>query len=203
MKKKLQPTGKCPRVKKLMLIMRLTILFIAFSILSTSASVYSQSTRLTVKMKNSRIADVFDRIEQQSEFYFFYNRDKFDDNRLVSIDVKGKTVEQILDELFKGQAVTYEIVDRNILVKTENKFPGVSKSRQQTGTVTGKVIDGSQQPVPGASVVVRGTTIGTVTDINGGYSLKDIPNNATLRFSFIGMETQEIPVAGKMSSTLL
>jgi TonB-linked SusC/RagA family outer membrane protein len=193
MKKKSQQMGICcPHVKKLMLIMRLTILFIAFSILSTSASVYSQSTKLTLKMKNSRIADVFDEIEQQSEFYFFYNRDNFDDNRLVSVNVEGKTIEQILDELFEGQAVTYEIVNSNVLIKTQSNFPGIAETQQQM--ITGKVTDSSGLPLPGVTVVVKGTTQGTVTDGDGNYSISDIPENATLVFSFVGMRTQELIV---------
>jgi TonB-linked SusC/RagA family outer membrane protein len=143
-------------------------------------------------MKNSRIADVFDEIEQQSEFYFFYNRDNFDDNRLVSVNVEGKTIEQILDELFEGQAVTYEIVNRNVLIKTQSNFPGIAETQQQM--ITGKVTDSSGLPLPGVTVVVKGTTQGTVTDGDGNYSISDIPENATLVFSFVGMRTQELIV---------
>ena len=81
--------------KKLWLIMRLTLLLIVLSVFSSTASVYSQSTKLTLKMKDTRIADVFDAIEQQSEFYFFYNRDYFDDNKKVDVEFEGKKIETI------------------------------------------------------------------------------------------------------------
>ena len=101
MKKKSEALGVLnPRAKKLLLIMRLSIFLVLISVLASSASVYSQATKLTVKMKNCKIADVFDAIEQQSDFYFFYSRDNFDDNRLVSVDIEGKTVVKILDEIF-------------------------------------------------------------------------------------------------------
>ncbi len=185
-----------PRAKKLMLIMRLTILFIAFSILSTSASVYSQSTRLTVKMKNSRIANVFDEIEQQSEFYFFYNRDNFNDNKLVTVDFEGKTIESILNQLLKDEPFTYEIIDRNILIK---KTEGIENNygKQQQKAVTGKVTDNSGLPLPGVTVVLKGTAKGTVTDPDGNYNIPDVANGTTLAFSFVGMRTQEIIVTNE------
>ncbi|MEZ5103490.1 MAG: TonB-dependent receptor [Draconibacterium sp.] len=199
MKKKSQRMGICcPRAKKLMLTMRLTILFIAFSILSASASVYSQNTTLTVKMKNSRIADVFDKIEQQTEFYFFYNRDNFDDNRLVSVDLEEKTIEQILDKLFEGQPVTYEVVNKNVLIKVKSEFSGIPETQQQR-TVSGKVSDSDGEPLPGVTVVVKGTTQGTVTNADGEYTLTNLPEDATLVFSFVGMQTKEIEVGNQNS----
>lgn len=198
MKKKSEALGVLdPRAKKLLLIMRLSIFLVLISVLASSASVYSQATKLTVKMKNCRIADVFDAIEQQSDFYFFYSRDNFDDNRLVSVDIEGKTVEKILDEIFEDQAISYEIVNKNILIKTTNKFPVTSDLQQKT--VSGKVTDKSGQPLPGVTIMVKSTTQGTVTDIDGRYSLSKIPENAILVFSFVGMRPQEVVVESQTS----
>src|SRR6056297_2300224 len=117
-----------PCIKKLWLIMRLSSLLILLAVFSSTASVYSQSTKLTLKMENARIADVFDAIEQQSEFYFFYNRDYFNDQREVSVDFKNKRVEEILQEIFEGENVEYEIVDRNILIKIPKSSTGISQN---------------------------------------------------------------------------
>ncbi len=194
MKKKSEARGRLyPYAKKMMLIMKLSIFLILISVLASTASVYSQATKLTVKMDNSRIAEVFDAIEQQSEFYFFYNRDRFDDNRLVSVDVEGKTIEQILDELFDGEEVTYEIVNRNILIKTKEEFPEINKITQQK-SVKGRISDSSGQPLPGVTVIVKGTTNGTITDFDGNYTLTQIPDDAVLMFSFVGMRMQEVVV---------
>ena len=89
-----------PHIKKLTLIMRLSVLLILLAVFTSSASVYSQATRLTVKMKDAPLSKVFDAIEKQSEFYFFYNRDYFNDNRLVTVDFENELVEKILQELF-------------------------------------------------------------------------------------------------------
>ncbi len=181
------------RFKKLWLMMRLSVLLILFTVASVSASVYSQSTKVTLKMKNSRIADVFDAIEQQSEYYFFYNRDHFDDNRVVQVEVKDRTVNEVLDDLFKDTPVTYEIVDRNILIKVNNDS---FKSSQQK-EVSGNVTDLSGLPLPGVSIIIKGTTTGTITDFDGIFKLADVSGDATLVFSFVGMRSQEIQVAGQ------
>uniref|UniRef100_UPI0035644785 STN domain-containing protein n=1 Tax=Mariniphaga sediminis TaxID=1628158 RepID=UPI0035644785 len=201
MKKNLEQLGRFnPGLKKLLLIMRLSILLILMAVFSSTASVYSQVTRLTIKMENARIADVFDAIENQSEFFFFYNRDYFNDNRIVSVDVKDKKIEEVLESLFKGQKVNYEILDRNILIKVPAIFPGISRDmQQQQQTISGRVTDSGGQPLPGVTVVVKGTTQGTITDANGSYSLSNIPGDATLVFSFVGMRTQEIPIDEKSS----
>jgi len=196
MKKKSERRGAVyPHVTKVLLIMRLSILFILTAVFSTHASVYSQSTKLTLKMENSRIADVFDAIEQQSEFYFFYNRDNFDDNRVVSVDVKDKKIDDILNDLLKGQNASYEIVERNILIKVPSKYEVMTSQQQRS--VSGKVTDTRNQPLPGVTVVVKGTTQGTVTNGDGEYSFVNVPAGATLQFSFVGMKTQEIVVGSQ------
>ena len=187
-----------PGFKKLLLIMRLSILLILMAVFSSTASVYSQVTRLTLKMENTRIADVFDAIENQSEFFFFYNRDYFNDNLIVSVDVKEKKIEEVLESLFKGQEVNYEIFDRNILIKVPAIFSGISRDeQQQQQTISGRVTDSGGQPLPGVTVVVKGTTQGTVTNADGEYALTDIPEDGILVFSFIGMKSQELIVGNR------
>lgn len=183
------------RIKKLMLVMKLTFLLLTLSVVASTASVYSQATKLTLKMENSRIADVFDAIEKQSEFYFFYNLDYFDENRIVSIDFRNKKISEILDELFRGENITYEIVDRNILIKPEGRTPGMSVQQQKT--ITGKAADEKGQPLPGVTVIVKGTAIGTVTDNDGNYRISNVPADAILSFSFVGMKTQDVLVGNQ------
>src|SRR5690554_3718457 len=143
-----------PCFKKLWLIMRLSSLLILLAVFTSTASVYSQATKLTLKMKNARIADVFDAIEQQSEFYFFYNRDAFDDEREVSVDFSNKNIEEIMQELFNSKDVNYEILDRNILIKVpDNKLSENRRQQQQQNYVSGTVSDETGQPLPGLTVV--------------------------------------------------
>ncbi len=185
----------CSCVKKMLMIMKLSILFLVTAVFSSTASVYSQSAKLSVKLESSRIADVFDAIEKQSEFYFFYNRNNFDDNKLVSVNVKESKIDEILNEVLKGQNATWEIVDRNILIKARGDSQ--MTSAQQPNSVTGKVTDESGLPLPGVTVVLRGTTNGTITNSDGNYILTNIPANAFLSFSFVGMKSQTIAVGNQ------
>ncbi|MFV0592043.1 MAG: TonB-dependent receptor [Draconibacterium sp.] len=197
MKKKSEALGGFyPVAQKLLLIMRLSVFLVLISVFASTASVYSQATKLTVKMKNCKIADVFDAIEQQSDFYFFYNRDNFNDNRVVSVNMEGKTVEKILDELFEGRDVSYEIINKNILIKARGKSTSAFNAQQQK-TVNGTVTDNTGQPLPGVTVIIKGTAQGTVTDMDGKYSLGNIPEDAVLVFSFVGMLSQEIKVGNQ------
>jgi len=202
MKKKLPGRGNIiSRAKKLWLIMRISILLIVLSVFSSTASVYSQSAKLTLKMENTRITDVFDAIEQQSEFYFFYNRDKFDDNKVVTVDFEEKKIKTVLDEIFNEEPVSYEIFDRNIIIKVNEKHAEMPVNQQQK-SIQGKVNNQEGEGLPGVSVFVQGTTIGTVTNPDGSFNLT-IPNDAqTLVLSFIGMRTQEIAIGDQTTFTI-
>ena len=190
---------------KLSRIMRLMTLMLILGINSLLAATgYSQSTRLTLKMVDTRIEDVLNQIESKSEFYFLFNQKQVDVNRKVSIDATEETISEILDELFAGMDVKHLVIDRQIIltpvsqIETSAPLTGI-QNQQQEKKITGKVTDQSGAPIPGATVVVKGTTTGTITDADGKFTLS-IPSDAnTLSFSFVGMKTQEVSVAGKTS----
>jgi TonB-linked SusC/RagA family outer membrane protein len=186
---------------KLLLIMKLTFLLTVVCFLQTSATVYSQATKFSFEMKNQRIQDVLREIEKNSEFRFFYQREQVDVEQVVSLNITDKTVEEILPELFKGQEVVFDVRQDNlILIKPEKGFVDSSTEfYTQQNSVTGKVTDTGNQPLPGVTVLVIGTAQGTVTNADGNYTLSGIPENATLQFSFVGMNTQEIVVGNQTS----
>lgn len=173
--------------------MKLTISLLLFAVLAaTAGSSYSQSARINLKMKDATIVDVFREIERTSEFGFFFKNDEMDLNRRVSIDLKNATIDEILKKILVDN-YSYKILDKNIIVTKSD----VNNIGQQQKSVTGKVTDSSGATLPGVSVSIKGTTVGTITDSNGNYSLANVPENATLQFSFVGMKTQEVPIAGK------
>ena len=178
---------------KILLKMKLTFMFLLAGIIQVVAiNSYSQTTRLTVELRDASVVEVLKAIETQSEFYFVYNKDAIDVDRKVDLNAKNVLLEEILDQLFKYTNVSYQITDRHIILST-------LEANQQQKTVTGKVTDRTGASLPGASVVVKGTIVGTITDANGNFSIANIADNATLLFSFVGMKTQEIQVAGKTS----
>ncbi len=173
-------------------IMRLSVLFLFLCFSSTWAmSGYSQATKLTLKMNGSKVIDVLNEIEKRSEFYFLFNQKLLNAEREVNIDVREKTIDAILEKLFSGTDVNYHIYDRQIVLTTFNK----ELMPEQARVVSGKVTDTNGQPLPGVTVIVKGTPQGTVTNPDGEYTLTNIPEEATLLFSFVGMNSQEIQVS--------
>jgi hypothetical protein len=180
---------KVPRLQKVLRIMKLTVSLLLLSVISVFASKsYAQTKVLTLDMKNSTVKEVLRNIEKQSEFVFMYSEKLIDVNREVSVTVKNKKINEVLDELFAGTDVSYKVRDRFILLTTP-EVTGTDLLAQQQKSVSGKVTDSGGQPLPGVTVVVKGTTQGTVTNNDGNYTLTNIPDDATLVFSFVGMRT--------------
>ena len=175
--------------------MRLSVFFFLLFVAQTFATAtYSQETRLTFKMQDAKVIDVLSKIEDESEFFFLFNQKLVNVDRSVSVDVKNESIDKILTKLFENTNVSYLVKDRQIVLTTA--IPGTNASTQQK-SVSGTVTDSSGGSLPGVSIVVKGTTTGTITDADGKYSLVNVPENSTIQFSFVGMKTQEISISGK------
>ena len=185
--------------RKYLRIMKLTFIFILLGLMSFASVSYSQATRLSFESKNVTIESVFKKIESLSEFKFAYNSTKLDVEKIISLKVDNQTINAILDKILGAADLQYKIVDRYIIITDEysSNSSFLENSTQQQKSVSGKVTDSSGASLPGVSVVVKGTTNGSITDANGNYSISNIPENATLQFSFVGMKGQEVVVEGK------
>lgn len=181
------------RWEKIIRVMKLTITLLLFAVLAaTAGSTYSQTARINLKMQNATLVDVFREIERTSEFGFFFKSEELDMNRRISIDLKNATIDEILKKILIDN-YDFRILDKNIVVTRGN----INTTEQQQKSVSGKVTDSSGASLPGVSVVVKGTTNGTITDNNGNYSLSNVSETGTLQFSFVGMKSQEVTVGGK------
>jgi len=177
--------------RKLLLIMKLTMLFILMTFGQLLAvQSYSQTTRLNLNLRGATIEEVISNIEKTTDFYFLYNKKIVDVERKVDIAAENKKITEVLDLLFNNSGVSYTIVGRQIVLSGNEVM-------QQPKSVSGSVTDSSGAPLPGVTVVLKGSTQGTITDIDGKYVLGNVSGNATLVYSFVGMKTQEIPVSGK------
>ncbi|WP_245995026.1 TonB-dependent receptor [Mangrovibacterium diazotrophicum] len=178
--------------------MKLTTLLLLISFMSVQAVGFSQAANLNINMANSTVKDVLREIEDQTEYFFMYNDSKIDVQRKVDMNLENKSVEEVLNALFEGTGTSYVIKNRQIVLYPEKQStPGTPKpvkSEQGIKSVTGRVIDTGGLPLPGVTVMVKGTTNGTITDVEGNYTLNDLPANATLIFSFVGMKMQEVGV---------
>ena len=180
---------------KIFNMMRLIIFIIALTSLQAIAiDNFAQSQKLELKVENATIAEVLSQIEDESDYFFFYNNKSVSLDKVVSLDLKDKTINQVLDILFRDTNVDYTINNRQIILS--GKTPVVTGIHQNK-TVSGKVTDPSGSPLPGVSVVIKGSTTGTVTDIDGNFNLNNVPADATLFFSFVGMRSQEVAISGR------
>jgi CarboxypepD_reg-like domain/Secretin and TonB N terminus short domain/TonB-dependent Receptor Plug Domain len=174
-------------VKKILMIMKLTIFFLLVCILSVAAKGYSQTARMDLSLQNASIQELFFEIEKQSEFNFFYKDDQIDLNRSVSIEAKNSLVEEVLNNAFANAELAYTIVDKVIVI--------TPKEVQQGIQVTGIVKSASTgETLPGVSIAIRGTLTGVISNASGNFSISADNNDAILVFSYIGYITQEIAV---------
>ena len=157
---------------------------------------YSQDARLSLELADATVQNVLDEIESQSEFFFLLNKKLVDVNRKVDVSVSDLDINKTLAQIFQGVDIDYIIIDRQIVLSTTDHL---SKTKLQPRTITGVVTDQDGEPIQGVTIAIKGTSLGTITGENGEFSLSDVPENATLLFSFVGMSTQEIAVGNQTS----
>lgn len=184
-------------LSRLFRIMKLTTFLLLIAFMSVNAGVYSQTTRLDLKVQNTTVKNVLREIEDQTEFFFMYNDRKIDVQRKVSFAFNHEHIEDILKKLFDGTSTNFVIKDRQIVLYQDNeneyRISGSSFTDQAIKSVRGRVTDHSGTPLPGVTIVVRGTSTGTITNSGGDYLLNNIPDSSVLVFSFVGMHTVEVP----------
>lgn len=179
-------------------IMRAVLLFLFLGIgVSLASNSYSQETLFSISVNNKSVKDVFKQIENNSEFIIFYMDNTVDLNRKVNLDVKNQSVEAILNSIFRNTDNVFTVKDRQIIITKRETFPQPAEVNQQGTKVTGVITDTNGESIIGASVVEKGTTNGTTTDIDGRYELDLSGKNAVLSISYLGYATQEIRVDGR------
>ncbi len=164
-----------------------------FLSLSCCVSVYAQGKRVSVNMKNASLKEVFSAIEQQTPFRFSYRDGAIDSRKDISISKNRASVSAVLDLALQGRDLTYSIVTPNSIVISDKQVP-MTKVNTQKKQVQGVIIDQSGEPIIGASVVVKGTTSGTISDLDGRFTVH-VPFGAVLTISYIGYKDQVVTVS--------
>lgn len=160
---------------------------------------YSQKVQISLSLSNKTLKEAFREIERNSEFVIFYYEGVVDANKRVKINMKQQTVDKILDKLFEGTDNAYKIVDKQIYITKKSgaeKAATTLPATQQQRRITGKVMDGLGEPLPGVAIQVKGTPRGVTTDIDGTFSI-DVRDTDILIFTYLGMQDQEVAVANK------
>ena len=174
----------------------MAVLLILFSF-QLQTSLYAQvSQGLTIQLKNASVKQIIQEIRKKSDYSFVYSDLDIGSLPLKSVQLTNATVDEVLDICLKGSDLSYDITANTIVIQKAAQLPLSQKMRK----ITGMVIDDKGQPVAGATIVIKGLTIGSVTDKDGRFSM-DIPegDDVVLVFSFVGLKRTEVKVAGELS----
>lgn len=167
--------------------MKLFVLFLICSLgLTYAADSYAQTAVVNVEAQNKTVGEILKEIENQSEFGFFFSNKHIDLNRRVSVSSRNSDIFKVLEQVFEGTNVKYSVLDKKIVLTT--KADNAQAAQQSALKVKGKVVDENGEGVIGASVVMKGTGNGTVTDIDGNFELAVSEKEVTLEVSFIGYQ---------------
>jgi TonB-dependent starch-binding outer membrane protein SusC len=159
----------------------------------------SQTKTMSVNLQNATLQELFMTIERQTGYRFFYNNDEVDISQKISIDATDKSVSEILVHVFREFPYSFRELETGLII-IEALSEKISKLTEPTPTprvLSGYVTDKLGAPLPGVTVVVKGFIAGTVTNLNGEFSLILPPAAESLQFSYIGMRAQEVSIDGK------
>lgn len=196
MKKKSVFNGKLTRyyVKKLCLMMRLMLFLMWVSVFVANANTASsQSVKFTAKFEGSTLAEVFEMLEKQSNIGFLVPGDLLKDQTKISLSFKEAAVEDVLHRILDPRGYEFEFVGKNVVITQKAGQAAVAQQR----VVKGQVTNSMGEPIPGVTIVVKGTNQGTISDAEGHFTLTNVTAETTLIFSFVGMRSQEIIVGGE------
>ena len=177
--------------------MRNVMLILASCLFSMILAVSSQA-QITVEIKDMPLTEALRKLEEQSGYSFFYSSVLPDKDAIVSVSATGRSINYVMDALLRGLRISYEIKEDNQITLYEKVPSSETKSRKSGPvTISGKVYDTDGYPVIGAGVLVSGSTLGTVTDEEGSWTLELENENVEIEISSMGYSSQTLNVAGR------
>lgn len=192
------PMKKYGRVS-IFLKMKLSFVFVFFLMLQLTANTMLSQKKIDLNEQQVPLKDVLDKIRSQTDYRFFYNSNEIDDNRPVTFKVKKETIENVLEGLGKVANFSFNINENQIVLTAKDN---TAKTDAQDREVTGTVQDADGNPLAGANIVVKGTTIGAQADFDGNFTL-DVPADSNiLEISYIGFRTMEVDITDKDNITV-
>lgn len=186
-------------------IMKITTLFLFIGILSIYAeNSFSQNARVSINKHNAQLEQILTEIEKQTDYLFIYN-DQVEVKQRVSVDAKNMPVSQVLDNLFKDKGISYILEGMHIILSNkgdQNYAQSKTALIQDIKDISGVVTDNQNEPLIGVSVVVKGTTNGTMTDLEGKYTIRAASKDV-LVFSYMGFVPKEMAVGNNTSINIV
>lgn len=154
---------------------------------------------MDVALKNGGFHELVEQVKKQSDFTFFYREEAAREMKNISVNLKGASIEAILNEVLKGSGLTYRIKDKTIILYQDD----AAAPQQKMVELKGRVFDENGQPMPGATVQIKGTTTGISTDMDGAFTLRVPDKTAKLVISFVGYKTVEISASAPLNKIVM
>jgi TonB-linked SusC/RagA family outer membrane protein len=181
-------------------IFKKTITVTLFFLLVGIVPAFAQEIKLTLKESNIELDKLLKQIESKTDFSFFYNNDQIDKSAKVSVDAREKAVSEILNMVFAGFDINYQIVGKTIIL-SKKESPAVQQQQSKAG-VSGVIVEPDGVPIPGASISEKGTSKGVLSGTDGKFALNNLSADAVLVVSYLGYNTQEITVGSQTYLTI-
>lgn len=209
MKKLLNRTRRPYPLFKYDLKMRLSTLFLLAALFTMQANdTYGQRTNITLKLVNVSVGQLIDEIENRTEFEFVYKLEDVDLKRIVSIEAKKEKITDVLNKIFLKTKTGFNLNNRRVYL-VKRKEPNIANPINeanyipiQQSAVNGTITDENGTPLPGASIVEKGTINGVQSDFDGNFSIQLTDENAILVISYIGFATKEVTIKGENQITI-
>ena len=180
--------------QKTLRVMKLTLILCLVFLIKVNARGFSQDIRVSLDCQNERLGDVFKELEKQTNYFFFFNVKSIDTEKRVSLSFKEEELERALKRIV-GDRYQYEL-SGNLIIVTESKLGTPTTPQAQKRKITGTVKDKKGEPLPGVNVLVKGTSVGVATDINGKFIIESpVVKSPVLVFLFVGMLNKEVTVS--------
>ncbi len=185
------------QLSKLLLTMKFTVILLTLCCMQAGAEGYAQN--ITLSVKNAPLAKVLQEIKKQSGYAFWYENKHIAESKNISVNIVNESLNEALYQCFKDLPLTYSIVNKTVVIKYKDLLPEAPLEQQREITVTGKVVDASDNPLESVTITVKETKTLTMTDANGNFSIKCPHGNAFLIFTSIGYKTMDVAIGNRTS----
>ena len=173
--------------------MKVTVLLLLVCVLQSMAGAYSQTAKYDISMTGGKLENVFKLIEQKGEYTFLYSIEDVDQISSVNVNVKQADLKEVLDICLANTKLMYEINGRLVIIRVKDEKP-----EDKMVVIKGVVKDKRGEPLPGVTIIEKGTTVGVATGIDGKFTFNTTKHdNIVLVFSFVGMKTKEVKWVGQ------
>lgn len=157
-----------------------------------------QAEKISFEVHNASLSEVIPILERMTDYTFLYRDEQVAEVKNLNLHFTDADLSEVLDKCLEGTALTWQLVDRTVVLRQEEKTPNLPQQQVKTRKVTGKVTDTEGNPLPGVSVLIAGTTVGVATDAEGRYAIECVDaKDLALVYSFTGMKAQKISVENK------